>query len=127
MVKSDYKCVVKRKVSASRAAPRSRALRLKLLEKYGAGAFAVPSGTPASEGVPSFPVVNESGCFVCSLGKAAYIRMGQGINRRGYPRAYRERLKRERKRLIRTALQFADEGQKFNACNWALAAARRYL
>lgn len=122
-----YSCIVTVPVRASKVAPRSSRARFRLLERHGGSAFLMPGGTPSRPNVPAFPVVDKSGCFVCSMGRAAYTRIGQGINKRGYPRAYKDRLKAARCRLIRTALKHSDGSDKANACNWAIAAARRYL
>lgn len=126
-MKRGYSCVVRRQAAASKVAPGSDQARFRLLELYGNSAFLMPGGTPARPDVPAFPIVNKRGCFVCSLGRAAYTRLGQGINKRGYSGAYKERLRKARRRLIRTALKHSDSSDKSNACNWAVAAARRYL
>ena len=122
-----FTCAETRSERVSKAVPRTVGRRFNLLEDYGACAFIVPEGTPASPGTPNFPVVNVKGCFHCSMARAAYTRIGQSIGKKGYPREYKDRLEGARRRLIVIAKGYADAGDDKNACNWALTAAKRYL
>lgn len=118
--------MIKRRVSVSKHAPRNRRQRYILMSFHGKRAFLLPEGTPSNP-APSYPVLNPEGCFVCSMARAAYTRIGQALNRRGQSTVYRGRLLAARKVLIRMSLKHADPRQRGNACNFAVAAARRYL
>lgn len=119
------RCVDKRTVPVSRVVPKTRADRLRRLRLYGKTAFILPAGTPARPDVPAYPVVNEDGCFSCSLARAAYNRLSQHIVKSEYPISYRRMLKSRRVHLVRRALRMATPGDEENACNFAIRAAKR--
>ncbi|MCK5641116.1 MAG: hypothetical protein KAJ19_09975 [Gammaproteobacteria bacterium] len=107
-------------------APITKSQRTFLLQRIGHCSFLFPLGTPASPGKPSFPITTSIGDFSCSMGRAAYTRLGQAINR-DISRSYRNALVTERKNLIRIAVKYASLTDNKNACNWALMAAEKYL
>jgi len=119
------KCVRTEKHKVFRTVPRTQSQRFQRLQIYGKDAFVMPEGTPANPGIPAYPVVDKQGCFDCSLAKAAYSRLSQQISKKEYPAAYRNQLKKRRLQLIERVLHVADPGDKQNACNFAIAAAKR--
>ena len=127
MTFSRLRCVDTKPRKVAAVAPKTKAQRTRLLQRFGARSFLFPLGTPASPGKPSFPVADKGGCFSCSLARAAHSRLRQGINRPGNPPSYRHALVTEDKNLIQMTLKHADERDRKNACNWAIPAAKRYL
>lgn len=126
IVRCAYPCAVTKREQAFKVAPNTKQERFKLLEEHGICAYLVPHGTPSSPGSPNFPIVNKRGCFHCGLARAAYTRIGQSLNRSPAP-AYRDLLMQGRRRIIQTALMYANKNDKGNSCNWAIRAAKRYL
>lgn len=113
------------KSPVSEAVPPTVGARRELLTRCGSGAFLMPDGTQARPDVPGYPVMGEDCCYHCGMMRAAYTRIGQALNRKGSV-LEKARLKNARRGLIRKAAAFADRSDKSNACNWALAAAKRY-
>ena len=118
------RCVDK-KSPVGRAVPKSTKGRRARLKRFGKRAFLIPGGTPASPGVPSYPVLDGRGCFHCRMGRAAYTRIGQALAR-DEPESYKRKLRAARRRLIKTALRFSDPQDGSNACNWSIAASKRF-
>ena len=120
-------CVSTRPRKVAKVAPKQVGQREWLLKRYGKRAFLLPGGTLARPGVPAFPVVDSHGCFTCSLARAAYSRLSQGIARASSPAKYRSQLILARKQLIATAVRYADPSDKRNACNFAIRSAKEVL